>query len=211
MRAVKTLFLIIVVLFSTRTNAQEDGFDKDYFQIDLGVGYSFHPNAPIDFFSCWEGCILDEQSPRYVPSIGISYLSALNKRFSLKIGLIYSKYSHLESGRYITIQENVDFLIVSDTKYLSIYPGIRYIPIEFKNALPYLDFDLIFDWISDSNIIINDFGYSYQFNIGVQIKKGSQYGLILSSFYKAAILPYDSGFGEIYMPYTYGLKFGCRI
>ncbi len=209
----KCLIFIPLIVGSNALLAQSEGLWT--MQLNYASAFTSHLKKPSTTYSCFEGCLAQEQRGRISPSL--SY--ALNRKVGLKsaimIELGYLQYSFNEFGEEGTgaAGQFAQFERTLTLEYLTVGFGYRRYftpigPVQFFSQL-LLHSDFVPDQYSD---VLDDAGTALRGQVGFITTLDQQVNFSLAPYFKTAIANYNKQyFDNPYLPYAIGLEFAINI
>lgn len=199
------LYGACLLYFSIPLSAQGKFWQRHNVDITMPMYYSFHRNAPVNTYTCFEGCFATRQVGQYWAAIDVTLLRQLDDRHAVSVMLGLFPYTFLEDGMantgggtFIPYYAQLVHITAPQLGF-----GHRY-ALSSKNKLPvYWTNQLI---LENTLQLIP----AYQTAIGTRLLLTKNFALRGSAFYKTTLgKSRNDGTGEYkYLPYAYGIRIG---
>lgn len=204
-----TFSLVILSNIVLAQNLMEEPL-RNSCQLSSARAFTLHYQSPVQLSVCFEGCMPETQRALLSPTYTLNYYRQIYPKHSLRLGIGITEYRFSESGLssdgangYYPYKDIQNYLY---TAYLL---GHRYMVTPRKVISPFLESTATYESAGGKGGIFYSLsGVSIQLATGVSWRLTPSVSIMLSGFYKSAIMNYYHGNpSRRYYPFSYGMEF----
>lgn len=201
---------LILLLFISKVGGAQESEHPGLLQFNFGVLRTLHYQRPVQMKSCIEYCYAEEQRAGISKNFELGYYKIINQMNELKLGAGKSEYRFREKGLASPGDDSLlPYDVTIDNNFYSFSLGHKYIFNPDKKYRPFIENNVMLDLMRQNNYSsLKSKSLAIATRIGIHLKLSQWNNLVLNGFFKSAILNYNGGYGDKYLPFAYGIELG---